>query len=60
MQQTWQKFVTKGSKRSLSGLTKSSIFQSSEAVEGKLGVVNSGKGMTSFADRKKHKFDNNA
>ncbi len=54
-QQTWQKFVTKGAKRSLSGLTKSSIFASPEEVDGKVGVVNSGKRLTEFAQRKKHK-----
>jgi len=55
-QQTWKKFVTKGSKRQMSGLVKSSIFASSDAVDAKIGVVNSGKGLTDFAQRKKHKF----
>eukprot|EP01034_Spumella_vulgaris_P023113 gene23113-29306_t len=57
VQTTWQNFVTKGSKRSLTGLSKSSQFASTSANEGKLGVVNSGKGMTTFVERKKHKFD---
>ena len=39
-----------------SGITKSSIFTSSEEVNGKIGVVNSGKGLTEFIQRKKHKF----
>jgi hypothetical protein len=46
-----------GSKRSLSGLAKSSQFATTSSLEGKLGVVNSGKGMTTFGERKKHKFD---
>lgn len=58
VQQSWQKFVAKGAKRSLAGMTKSSQFTTAElATEGKLGVQNSGKGMTSFDNRKKHKFD---
>lgn len=55
-QQTWKSFVTKGSKRSLTGLVKSSIFASSDTVDGKVGVVNSGKGLTDFAQRKKNRF----
>lgn len=33
------------------------MFSSTEEVAGKVGVVNSGKGMTTFEPRKKHKFD---
>jgi hypothetical protein len=36
---------------------KSSQFSSTEEVAGKVGVVNSGRGMTDFQARKKHKFD---
>ena len=58
VQQNWQKFVNKGTKRSLVGLNKSSMFTTNDlSTEGKLGVQNSGKGMTSFDNRKKHKFD---
>jgi hypothetical protein len=32
------------------------MFASPDAVDGKVGVVNSGKGLTEFAQRKKHKF----
>ena len=32
------------------------MFKSSESVEGKVGVVNSGKAMTSFGARKKYTF----
>jgi hypothetical protein len=44
-------------KRPDSGIVKSSLFGSSEEVAGKVGVVNSGKKMTEFEPRKKHKFD---
>jgi survival of motor neuron-related-splicing factor 30 len=41
-----------------SGIVKgSSLFTSPDDVQGKVGVVNSGKGMTDFGQRKKHKFD---
>ena len=57
VQQTWQKFVTKGTKKnSLLLPKKTSMFASSDAVDGKIGVTNSGKGMSDFAQRKKHKF----
>ena len=57
VQQTWQKFVTKGAKKnSLLLPKKTSMFASSDAVDGKVGVTNSGKGMSDFAARKKHKF----
>ena len=55
-------FFLLGTKRNLTGLSaatksKSSLFASPDAVDGKVGVTNSGKGMTSFIERKKHKFD---
>jgi hypothetical protein len=44
-------------KRSLSGIVKKpSQFASSEANTSKVGVVNSGKGLTQFESRKKYKF----
>lgn len=59
VQQSWQKFVQKGTKRSLSGVvgTKSSIFSSTEDSSSKVGVVNSGRRMTQFGERKRFKFD---
>ena len=56
-QNSWKKFVTKGTKRLDSGIVKNSMFSSTEEVAGKVGVVNSGKKMTEFVARKKHKFD---
>jgi hypothetical protein len=49
--------LLQGTKRPDSGIVKSSQFSSSEQVAGKVGVVNSGKGMTEFEARKRHKFD---
>ena len=57
VQQTWQKFVSKGTKKnSLLLPKKTSMFASSDAVDAKIGVTNSGKGMSEFTQRKKHKF----
>ncbi|RYG69400.1 hypothetical protein EON64_02815 [archaeon] len=61
--QTWQKFVHKKSnKRALSSIvlpakTGSSMFSTSDDSASKVGVVNSGKRMTTFVERKKHKFE---
>jgi hypothetical protein len=33
------------------------MFASTDFNEGKVGVVNSGKGMTTYGERKKFKFD---
>lgn len=44
------------SKKPMSGITKTSIFTSPDAVDGKIGVINSGRGLTDFVQRKKHKF----
>jgi survival of motor neuron-related-splicing factor 30 len=57
VQQTWKKFVDKGTKRSITGITKKSMFESSEDIFAKVGVTGSGRGMTTFQERKKHKFD---
>lgn len=46
-----------GAKRVDSGIVKDSQFSSPAEVDGKVGVVNSGKKMTDFVPRKKHKFD---
>lgn len=64
VQKTWQNFVNKSSKKkSLSGPVikkTSSLFKSSESVEGKVGVTNSGKAMTTFPERKKYTFQDGA
>ena len=39
------------------GRKKESIFKSPEGFDGKVGVTGSGKGITSFQDRKRHEFD---
>lgn len=70
VQQSWQKFVQKGtgtstsssssSKRPLPGLSAlkaPSMFSSPDTVDGRVGVVNSGHHMTDYGDRKRHKFD---
>lgn len=49
--------MDKGTKRPFSGINKQSMFASSTEVAAKVGVVNSGKGMTTFQERKKHKFE---
>lgn len=61
-QQDWKAFQNKALKKKFKGasgvLTKrgTSIFASPETVDGRVGVVGSGQGMTSFVDtRKKHK-----
>lgn len=33
------------------------MFESSDDVQAKVGVMGSGKGMTTFQERKKHKFE---
>jgi hypothetical protein len=40
----------------MTALKNESIFSSSATADGKVGVVGSGKGMTDFGDRKRHKF----
>ena len=50
--------LIQGSKRFDSGITKGSkLFSTPEDATGKVGVVNSGKGMTEFETRKRHKFE---
>jgi hypothetical protein len=44
-------------KRSAAGVVKSSMFSAPAELTGKVGVTNSGRGMTAFAERKKHKFE---
>lgn len=56
VQQSWQKFVQKGSKKSLAGLSKNSQFTTSDNITDRVGVRNSGV-TTSYQPRKKHKFE---
>jgi len=59
-QQSWQSFVSKGAKRGLSGVKEvavgASIFKSSDDLGARVGVVNSGKGVTAVAGRKRTKL----
>lgn len=57
VQNSWQKFRAKGSKRALEGLTKQSMFAAPDKIEGKVGVTNSGKGMTEYIHAKRNKFE---
>ena len=55
----WKDFMsgTKGSKkRNSRGIARKSIFATPDTLDGRVGVVGSGAGMTEFTDRKKHKF----
>jgi survival of motor neuron-related-splicing factor 30 len=58
-QSSWQAFASgKGTKRvagSMKGVRKESIFRSPEGLDGKVGVVGSGQGMTDFDGKKKFK-----
>jgi survival-of-motor-neuron-related-splicing factor 30 len=55
VQQTWQKFVSKKKPVGSTLVTKkTSMFSTTE--NGKVGVINSGKGVTEFVQRQKHKF----
>jgi hypothetical protein len=59
---SWQKFNKKSSARSktgfLTGKSKDSIFKVPEHLDGRVGVVGSGKGMTDFGDRVKFTYNN--
>lgn len=54
----WQKFVKKSGAATKFG-KKESIFKVTDAVDGKVGVTNSGGGMTKFGDRQKFSLNNN-
>ena len=43
-------------KRNSRGIARKSIFATPDTLDGRVGVVGSGAGMTEFTDRKKHKF----
>ncbi|KDQ11598.1 hypothetical protein BOTBODRAFT_114271 [Botryobasidium botryosum FD-172 SS1] len=57
-QQAWQKFAKKGEKKGIhiAGIQGSSIFKTPDNPHGRVGVTGSGKGMTEYATRNKHKF----
>eukprot|EP00611_Tribonema_gayanum_P013393 TRINITY_DN242_c0_g1_i1.p2 TRINITY_DN242_c0_g1~~TRINITY_DN242_c0_g1_i1.p2 ORF type:complete len:336 (-),score=85.48 TRINITY_DN242_c0_g1_i1:35-1042(-) len=56
-QSSWKAFATsKGTKRvagSMKGVRKESIFKSPDSLDGKVGVVGSGQGMTDFDNKKR-------
>jgi hypothetical protein len=58
---SWQKFNKKSSARSktgfLTGKSKDSIFKVPEALDGRVGVVGSGQGITQFAERVKFTYN---
>ncbi|KAG8935265.1 hypothetical protein FRC03_002151 [Tulasnella sp. 419] len=58
-QHAWQKFAKKSEKKGvvIAGLQGKSIFHSPDNPHGRVGVTNSGLGMSSAAIRTKHKFD---
>jgi survival of motor neuron-related-splicing factor 30 len=54
-QNSWKSFLNKSKKpKGLGALKKGSIFASPETVDGKVGVVGSGQGMTDYGMRKKY------
>ena len=57
---SWQSFNSKASSKSKSGFkrgkARQSIFKTPDTIEGRVGVVGSGAGLTHFQDAKKHKF----
>ncbi|KZW02606.1 hypothetical protein EXIGLDRAFT_732861 [Exidia glandulosa HHB12029] len=57
-QTSWQKFAKKAEKKGvhIAGTSGTSIFKTPDNPLGRVGVTNSGKGMTSYGDRVKHKF----
>ncbi|KAH7104588.1 hypothetical protein BKA62DRAFT_692716 [Auriculariales sp. MPI-PUGE-AT-0066] len=58
-QSSWQKFTKKAEKKGIviAGSQGTSIFKTPENAHGKVGVTNSGKGMTAYSDRVKHKYN---
>ncbi|KAG9098847.1 hypothetical protein FRC06_005906 [Ceratobasidium sp. 370] len=57
-QAAWQKFAKKSEKKGvvIAGMQGSSIFKTPDNPHGRVGVTGSGKGMTEYAAREKHKF----
>ncbi|TFY83593.1 hypothetical protein EWM64_g427 [Hericium alpestre] len=58
-QATWQKFAKKSEKKGvhIAGISGTSIFKTPENPMGRVGVTGSGKGMTEYAGKNKHKFN---
>ncbi|EGR28814.1 nucleic acid binding, putative [Ichthyophthirius multifiliis] len=62
-QEKWKDFKSTAQmkkKEHFSGRTSKSIFQSPETIEGKVGVTNSGKGMTNFSVRSQQAMQDNS
>ncbi|QRW05212.1 splicing protein SMN [Ceratobasidium sp. AG-Ba] len=57
-QAAWQKFAKKSEKKGvvIAGMQGTSIFKTPDNPHGRVGVTGSGKGMTEYASREKHKF----
>ncbi|KAF8680157.1 Tudor domain [Rhizoctonia solani] len=57
-QAAWQKFAKKSEKKgvAIAGVQGNSIFRTPDNPHGRVGVTGSGKGMTEYAAREKHKF----
>lgn len=59
-QNSWMKFKNKASTKSktgfMTGKQKESIFRVPDAIEGRVGVMNSGQGMTTFVDKQKFTY----
>lgn len=58
-QSSWQSFAKKGAKKGINipGMTGESQFRSPDNPYGRVGVVGSGKGMTSYEQKKRAKFE---
>ncbi|KAA1468229.1 hypothetical protein DENSPDRAFT_382507 [Dentipellis sp. KUC8613] len=58
-QATWQKFAKKSEKKGvhIAGISGTSIFKTPDNPLGRVGVTGSGKGMTEYAGKNKHKFE---
>ncbi|KAI0030655.1 hypothetical protein K488DRAFT_79520 [Vararia minispora EC-137] len=57
-QATWQKFAKKSEKKGvhIAGVAGTSIFKTPDNPLGRVGVTGSGKGMTEYTQKSKHKF----
>ena len=57
---SWQNFANKTKKKKkkgfMSNMKKASIFKTPDTLDGKVGVIGSGKGVTEFQDRKRARF----
>jgi len=58
-QATWQKFAKKSEKKGvhIAGMAGTSIFKTPDNPLGRVGVTGSGRGMTEYQGKGKHKFD---